>query len=73
MRTFKNILYNLNIILAGMFIVFQILDLYNPTMRFIGNSVTIYLMFAFCVLSIYNAVTLLIYNQKKENWKKAGK
>lgn len=66
MKTFRNILYNLNIILAGIFIVFQILDLYNPTMQFIGNSVTIYLMFAFCVLSIANACTLLIHNRKNK-------
>ncbi len=64
MRTFRNVLYNLNIILAGMFMVFQILDLYNPTMNFIGNNITIYLLFAFCILSIANACTLLIHNRK---------
>jgi hypothetical protein len=64
MKTLRNILYNLNIILAGIFIIFQILDMYNPTMNFIGNNITIYLLFAFCIISIANACTLLIHNRK---------
>lgn len=64
MKTFRTILYNLNIILAGIFIVFQILDIYNPKMNFIGNTVSIYLLFAFCVLSIIHAGTLLIQSHQ---------
>ncbi|PKM62504.1 MAG: hypothetical protein CVU97_05025 [Firmicutes bacterium HGW-Firmicutes-21] len=64
MKKFKDILYNLNIVLAGMFIVFQILDIYNPTMNFIGNNVTVYLFFAFCVLSIVNSCFLLVHNRR---------
>ncbi|MDD4163620.1 MAG: hypothetical protein PHD66_00135 [Eubacteriales bacterium] len=68
MRILKFVLYNLNIILAGLFMVFQILDIYNPKMNFIGNDITIYLLFAFCLLSIVNAVTLLLheYRNKKK-------
>jgi len=67
MKIFKNILYDLNIILAGVFIVFKILDIYNPKMNFIGNNVSIYMMFAFCILSIINAVSLLVKNHKAAN------
>lgn len=64
MRIFKNTLYNLNIILAGIFIVFQILDIYNPTMHFIVNEFSIYLMLAFCAISIINASSLIVKNHK---------
>jgi hypothetical protein len=65
MRALRIILYNLNIILAGMFITFQILDLYNPTMNFIGNSITVYMLFAFCILSIINSCILLAQSRKR--------
>ncbi|HAN20658.1 MAG: hypothetical protein A2Y15_04430 [Clostridiales bacterium GWF2_36_10] len=67
MRTFKIILCNLNIIFAGVFITFQILDLYNPTMNFMGNSLIIILLFTFCLLSILNASLLLVRNHKIVN------
>lgn len=65
MRLLKLTLFNLNIILAGIFIVFQILDIYNPTMNFIGNDISIYLMFAFCVISIINAIILIKNSSKR--------
>lgn len=65
MRLLKLTLFNLNIILAGIFIVFQILDIYNPTMNFIGNDISIYLMFTFCVISIINAIILIKNSSKR--------
>lgn len=64
MRAFKHLLYNLNIILAGVFITFQILDLYNPKMHFLGSGLSVWLMFLFCILSVINAVTLLVKSHK---------
>ena len=64
MNIIKNILPHIIIILSGIFIVFLILDNYNPTMNFINNTISIKLFWAFCILSIVNSVFLVISNRK---------
>lgn len=64
MNIIKNILPHIIIILAGIFIVFLILDNYNPTMNFINNTISIKLLWVFCILSIVNSVFLVISNRK---------
>ncbi len=64
MNIIKNILPHIIIILAGIFIVFLILDTYNPTMNFINNNISIKLLWVFCILSIVNSVFLVISNRK---------
>jgi hypothetical protein len=64
MNIIKNILPHIIIILAGIFIVFLILDNYNPTMNFINNTISIKLLWVFCILSIVNSVFLVITNRK---------
>lgn len=64
MRIVKNVLPHIVIILAGIFIVFQILDSYNPTMNFVDNSISIKLFYAFCVLSILSAARQVALNRK---------
>lgn len=64
MNIIKNILPHIIIILSGIFIVFLILDNYNPTMNFIGNTISIKLFWAFCILSIVNSVIIVISNRK---------
>lgn len=64
MNIIKNILPHIIIILAGIFIVFLILDNYNPTMNFINNNISIKLLWVFCILSIVNSVFLVISNRK---------
>ncbi len=64
MNIIKNILPHIIIILSGIFIVFLILDNYNPTMNFINNTISIKLFWIFCILSIVNSVFLVISNRK---------
>ncbi len=64
MNIIKNILPHIIIIFAGIFIVFLILDNYNPTMNFINNTISIKLLWVFCILSIVNSVFLVISNRK---------
>lgn len=64
MNIIRNILPHIIIILAGIFIVFLILDNYNPTMNFIGNTISIKLFWIFCILSIVNSVMIVISNRK---------
>ncbi len=64
MNIIKNILPHITIILAGIFIVFLILDNYNPTMNFMGNTISNKLFWVFCILSIVNSVLLVISNRR---------
>ena len=56
------IIQNLIIILAGIIIVFIILEDQNPTMKFLDNQITIIMMVVLCVLSIINAILKLREN-----------
>lgn len=56
LRLFRAALPHAVIVLSGVFLVFLILDQYNPTMNFTGNPVSAVLLAVFCVLSIINAV-----------------
>ena len=64
MNIIRNIVPHIIIILAGIFIVFLILDNYNPTMNFICNTISIKLFWIFCILSIVNSVMIVISNRK---------
>ena len=64
MNIIRNIVPHIIIILSGIFIVFLILDNYNPTMNFIGNTISIKLLWVFCILSIVNSVFLVISSRK---------
>ena len=64
MNIIKNILPHIIIILSGIFIVFLILDNYNPTMNFINNTISMKLFWVFCILSIVNSVMIVISNRK---------
>ncbi|WFR58505.1 hypothetical protein QA584_05385 [Anaerocolumna sp. AGMB13025] len=64
MNIIKNILPHIIIILSGIFIIFLILDNYNPTMNFINNTVSIKLFWIFCLLSIINSILAIATNRK---------
>ena len=64
MNIIRNIVPHIIIILSGIFIVFLILDNYNPTMNFISNTISIKLLWVFCILSIVNSVFLVISSRK---------
>lgn len=47
---------HLNIILAAMFLVFLVLNDYNPSMNFITHPISLALLALFCALSILCSV-----------------
>lgn len=51
-------------ILAGMFVVFCVIDYFNSAMEFINNDISKYLLFALSIFSIITSV-LLMYRQHK--------
>lgn len=60
----KRIMPHIAFILSIMFIVFLILDKYNPTMNFINNDGSILLLWILCVVSIGNAIRIIIKDNK---------
>ena len=56
MKRLSKILPHITIILAGMFIVFWILDILNPTMNFINRKISNKLLLAFCISAIITAI-----------------
>ncbi len=67
MKQLRSILPHIMIIMSGIFIVFLILDNYNPTMNFIDNPVSLKLFWCFCLLTIVNAGITIAANRKE--WK----
>ena len=64
MKRLSKILPHITIILAGMFIVFWILDILNPTMNFINISNK--LLLAFCISAIITAIQAVYYQRKSD-------
>ena len=64
MKRLSKILPHITIILAGMFIVFWILDILNPTMNFINRKISNKLLLIFCILSIVTAIMNVYYERK---------
>lgn len=48
-----------------MMLTFFVIDLYNPAMAFLSNSITKSLLAIFSVLAIILAILFLIQNEKK--------
>jgi len=69
MKRFNRILPHMTIILAGMFIVFWILDILNPTMNFINRKASNKLLLLFCILSIVTAIMNVYYERKYDRLK----
>ena len=68
MKRLSKILPHITIILAGMFIVFWILDILNPTMNFINRKISNKLLLAFCISAIITPKQA-DYNQRKSDRK----
>lgn len=64
MNRFGKILPHITIIFAGMFIVFWILDVLNPTMNFINRKISNKLLLIFCILSIITSIMNVYYERK---------
>jgi len=68
MKMIRSVLPHILVVLSGVFIVFLVLDGYNPTMNFINNPVSLKLFWAFCILSILNSAIIIVLNRKE--WRK---
>ena len=65
MSKFKAILSHLTVILGIMFLVFLILDQFNPMMNFVDNGISRWLLAALCLCGIGQSV--LSWAERKEN------
>lgn len=65
MKVIRSILPHIMIIISGIFVVFLILDGYNPTMNFINNPVSLKLLWTFCILSALNSVITITSNRNE--------
>ena len=66
MKRLSKILPHITIILAGMFIVFWILDILNPTMNFINRKISNKLLLAVCISAIITAILAVYYQRKSD-------
>ena len=57
---------HLTVILAFMFIVFLVLDQFNPMMNFVDNGISRWLLAALCVSGILQSVCSTAWNGRKE-------
>ena len=56
MTKLRAILRHITVILALMFLVFLVLDQFNPMMNFIDNDVSRWLLFALCLSGILRSI-----------------
>lgn len=66
MKRIIRILPHVTIILSLMFIVFWILDLYNPQMNFINSDLSKTLLLILCISSLVTAI-LTVYLDRRKN------
>lgn len=69
MKRINRILPHITIILAGMFIVFWILDILNPVMNFINRKASNKLLLVFCILAIITSIMNVYYERKYDSVK----
>lgn len=56
---------HITIILSVMFIIFWILDKYNPMMSFITSDLSNALLLVFCISSMITAIVAVVLERKK--------
>lgn len=56
MNRIRALLSHILIIISGIFLCCLVLDSYNPTMDFTGNTVSVKLLWVFCSLTILNSL-----------------
>lgn len=66
MRTARKVLSHLNVIFAGMFLTFLIVDRFNPTMSFIDNDISKWLLCCFSLTALALAVITLRAIHRRE-------
>jgi hypothetical protein len=71
MKIIQSILPHILAVLSGIFIVFLILDWYNPTMDFVNNPASLNLLGVFCILSVVHSIITIASNRK--TWRENNK
>jgi len=66
MNKVRTVLSHLTVILGIMFIVFLVLDQFNPMMNFVDNGISRWLLLALCVCGIGQSVTHWMKGEKNE-------
>lgn len=64
MKRMIRVLPHITIILSLMFIVFWILDQYNPLMNFVNSRISNILLLVFCILSLLTSIVTVILDRK---------
>ncbi len=62
----RKLLPHVSIIISVMYFVFYFIDRVNPSMAFINNKITKGLLFALCVITIFNAICMIRDNRIRE-------
>lgn len=66
MKSVAKTMPHISIILAGMLIVFFVIDRFNSAMRFLDNDGAKILLFVLSVTSIINSVLLITYQRRRD-------
>ena len=56
MNKAERVLSHLTVVLALMFLVFLVLDQFNPMMNFVDNRISRWLLAAFCICGISRSI-----------------
>ena len=64
MSKVRAILRHTTVILALMFLVFLVLDQFNPMMNFVDNSISRWMLAAFCICGISRSVLCWRNNER---------
>lgn len=66
MKRMKVILPHAGIVLSLMFMVFLVLDDYNPMMNFLTNSISTVLLGIFCLISFANSILVISRSRRSK-------
>jgi hypothetical protein len=66
MRTIKNLLPHICLILCGTFITFFIVDKFNPEMAFINNDASKLMLLVLCLVSIAVSLMLVLRRRRED-------
>lgn len=66
MKTILRMLPHLTLILSVLFIVFLILDQFNPTMDFVNNEISEKMLWVLCISAIVNTIVLIVRDRRTD-------
>jgi hypothetical protein len=65
MKPFIKVAPHIAIVLSVVFIVFLVLDQFNPTMNFVNNDISMAMLWVLCLASLLNAVLLIAVDRRR--------